>query len=520
MANDGNFVWDSPGPGAWTIDRSHFPRPLCRFSHGSRDRMFAGQGRGFAQFGIGLGDMRTAVVNGWQFSQRPPVPADAAQAREPIAQANIEGRRWREVIDRWYAVERPAIHAAVADVVVVDPTTLKDGDLLGHIEDVQHLVYRAADHHFEHISLFAVVGELVLACRGWGIRAEDAVSLLRGASPASDEAARSLRPVIEALGAAGVQPASLDDVRRASPAARAALEAHLHTFGLRLVGGFDVCDVSLAEVPEAVLATILSALDSPGDRDDADHAADIRATVPAGDRARFDDLLVEARACYGVRDDDVAPSMTARGAYRRAIVAAGSRWALADPNHVFEADFDEIVERLGGGDGPTPQELEERAALRARQAAAIVPPFLGDPPEPPDLRHLPPAVRRLTEGFLAYGQLMFQAGRQHMQGFGVGTRTVRGRARVVHRAEEALSDLEPGDILVTSMTTPAFNAVLPLAGALATQEGGLLSHAGIIARELDIPAVIGVGGLLSSVEDGDEIEVDAAAGTVTVIVAR
>jgi pyruvate,water dikinase len=69
------------------------------------------------------------------------------------------------------------------------------------------------------------------------------------------------------------------------------------------------------------------------------------------------------------------------------------------------------------------------------------------------------------------------------------------------------------------MTTPAFNAVLPLAGALATEEGGLLSHAGIIARELDVPAVIGVSGLLASVEDGAEIEVDAAAGTVTILAA-
>lgn len=516
MASGGEFVWDSPGPGSWTIDLSHFPRPLCRFSHGSRDRMFAGQGRGFAQFGIGLGDMRTAVVNGWQFSQRPPVTAGEARAREPRAQATIEDRRWRQVIDRWSAAERPAILAAVAEVVVVDPFALEDADLLAHIADLQELVYRAADHHFEHISLFAVVGELLLACPSWGIRPEDAVSLLRGASPATDEAARSLRPLVDALRAAGVRPASLDDVRSAGPAARAALEAHLHTFGLRLVGGFDVCDVSLVEVPEAVLATILAALDAPGEHA-ADHAADIRSSVPRGERARFDHLLAEARACYGVRDDDVAPLMTARGALRRALLAAGSRWSLVDPTHAFEADFDEIVERLARGGGPTPEELEERAALRARQAAAIVPRFLGDPPEPPDLSDLPPAVRRLTEGFLAYGQLMFQAGRQHLRGFGVGTRTVRGRARVVHRADEALSALEPGDILVTSMTTPAFNAVLPLAGALATQEGGLLSHAGIIARELDIPAAIGVGGLLSSVKDGDQIEVDAAAGTVTVI---
>jgi pyruvate,water dikinase len=123
----------------------------------------------------------------------------------------------------------------------------------------------------------------------------------------------------------------------------------------------------------------------------------------------------------------------------------------------------------------------------------------------------------LTEGFLAYGQLMFAGSTTAMQGFGVGQERVRGRARVVHRAEEALATLEPGDVLVTTMTTPAFNGVLPLAAALVTEAGGLLSHAAIISRELGVPAVIGVAGVMSAIRDGDEIEVDPASGNVRVI---
>ena len=82
--------------------------------------------------------------------------------------------------------------------------------------------------------------------------------------------------------------------------------------------------------------------------------------------------------------------------------------------------------------------------------------------------------------------------------------------------DELLADLEPGDVLVTSITTPAFNAVLPMLGAIVTERGGLLSHPAIAARELDIPAVIGAAGVLTTIADGATVVVDPVAGTVTV----
>jgi pyruvate,water dikinase len=64
------------------------------------------------------------------------------------------------------------------------------------------------------------------------------------------------------------------------------------------------------------------------------------------------------------------------------------------------------------------------------------------------------------------------------------------------------------------MTTSAYNVVLPLAAAIVTEEGGLFSHAAILARELGIPAVVGVPGLLAAIGDGDIVEVDADLGEV------
>jgi pyruvate,water dikinase len=77
--------------------------------------------------------------------------------------------------------------------------------------------------------------------------------------------------------------------------------------------------------------------------------------------------------------------------------------------------------------------------------------------------------------------------------------------------------MEPGDVLVVPCTTPAFNMVLSLAGAIVTAEGGALSHAAVLARELGIPAVIGAPCALIDIPDGSMIEVDPIAGSVKVL---
>ena len=92
------------------------------------------------------------------------------------------------------------------------------------------------------------------------------------------------------------------------------------------------------------------------------------------------------------------------------------------------------------------------------------------------------------------GAMEGRSGADH--GVGVGRTIHRGRAVVAVDPEDAAARVTPGDVLVTTTTTPAFNCVLPIAGALVTAHGGLMSHAGIAARELGIPAVLGVADAL------------------------
>ncbi len=100
----------------------------------------------------------------------------------------------------------------------------------------------------------------------------------------------------------------------------------------------------------------------------------------------------------------------------------------------------------------------------------------------------------------------------------IGSRgSVTGRARVIRAVDLVGADIEPGEILVTDMTTPDFLPLMMKAGGVVTAWGGILSHAAIVCRELGKPCVTNVKGLLELIHDGDLIGIDAIEGTVNMI---
>ena len=80
------------------------------------------------------------------------------------------------------------------------------------------------------------------------------------------------------------------------------------------------------------------------------------------------------------------------------------------------------------------------------------------------------------------------------------------------------SSLPDGTVLLAERLTPSDTAGLDpeAVSGIATVTGGRTSHAAIIARSLSIPAVVGVGEGLNEIEEGSEVLVDGAAGTVIV----
>jgi pyruvate,water dikinase len=72
-------------------------------------------------------------------------------------------------------------------------------------------------------------------------------------------------------------------------------------------------------------------------------------------------------------------------------------------------------------------------------------------------------------------------------------------------------------VLVTRATSPYFNVVLPMLGAIVTDRGGALSHAAIVAREYGIPGVVGTREATSTIPDGARVRVDGTNGEVTIL---
>jgi pyruvate,water dikinase len=101
-------------------------------------------------------------------------------------------------------------------------------------------------------------------------------------------------------------------------------------------------------------------------------------------------------------------------------------------------------------------------------------------------------------------------------GIGTSPGRVTGIARVL-RGPDEFGLMQPGEILVAKITTPAWTPLFALAAGVVTDVGGPLSHGSIVAREYHIPAVLGTGVATERIRSGQRITVDGDAGTVQVI---
>ena len=75
--------------------------------------------------------------------------------------------------------------------------------------------------------------------------------------------------------------------------------------------------------------------------------------------------------------------------------------------------------------------------------------------------------------------------------------------------------MQPGEILVAGITTPAWTPLFAMASGVVTDIGGPLSHGSIVAREYGIPAVLGTGLATRTITSGQMLSIDGNAGTVT-----
>ena len=542
--------WDKPGPGTWELDSSHAGPAPCPMTR----ELFAeclpkGFGDGMANFGSPLKTVDMRWLHG-KFYRRlvplvggsrdlPPPPAavlrlvtrihPAFRTAEKRAKESFESKRWLDELRRWEDEWKPSITKQNLVFSDVDVAAITSAELADHVLAVhEHLRETTALHFRLHVSDMGPLGNLMVHLEDWGLHRDDTFRALVAASPATRNPADRLREVADELRAAGVDIGSLtslDEVRAASPAAAARLDEYLRFHGWRLTTGYELEDRCLIELPEVILRSLQAAAapratssTSEGGNGDGDALAQLRDEVPAEHRADFDELVEDARSSYGLRDENGPLTYEwPAGLLRRALLEAGRRLALGD--QVFELTAAEVVDLLRGGPGPGSAEIQRRAAERRSWAAIAEPPArLGPEEPPPPLSAMPEHLARMARIVMTVvDTLEAVKGREALTGTGIGTTPYVGTARVVHDAAEALGSVEPGDVIVAPYTAPTYNAVLSMAGAIITEQGGLLCHAAVIARELELPAVIGAADAMSRIPDGATVEVDPVAGRVRVL---
>ncbi len=539
-------VFEAPGPGQWALDRSHMPGGCTALI---QEMMSATEPvamrRVFRELGAPVDTLSVAFVHGHIYTRlRPLIAPDKPSAKSPpkwvlklairlhpemrrrarTATATMASAPWTAVIHDWHHGGRAAIVAgnlALQDVVLGD---LDGPALMAHLRDCWANCLRNWEQHFWlHGYDLGPLGRYLHAAEGWGVPAQDLLSLLEGASPSTSAPTREAAHIRELVEATGSEPATLREMRSLSPEIDAAVAAYLREREWVLFSRYDFDGVALGERPDVVFASILAATVSDSSSQVRERTLAARDVVPAAHRVEFDELLATARDAMDLRDDNgpVTAEWPA-GLVRRALLEIGERMVTAGRYARRELAIELLPEELSAGDLddlPEGSEMTARAAVRAEQKRMHPPTLLGPAESAPPLDVLPAALAQVVGSVQSVVRQLGMDGQAQasgLHGAGIGSTPVTAIARVAASPEEALDCLQPGEILVVACTTPAYNMVLTLAGGIVTAAGGPMSHAAVLARELGIPAVVGAHGALTAIPDGATVTVDPAAGVVTV----
>jgi pyruvate,water dikinase len=300
------------------------------------------------------------------------------------------------------------------------------------------------------------------------------------------------------------------------------LVEHLDRFG-HAIYDLDFAKSLAAEEPAPLLETLRFFLTgqarSPHERQAMAAAAREQATkmilgrLGALRRPWFTRLLRWAQGYAPLREDALADVGLGWPLLRRMMREVGRRLAavgaLVTDEDVFWLRLDELETAARALDSNQPtgihvdalRERRERWQLERTVTPPVVLPIKGG------ARFMGIDFTRWMPAFTD------QPAGDTFKGTGASPGRVTGTARVISGPDE-FDRMHQGEILVAKITTPAWTPLFALAAGIVTDVGGPLSHGSIVAREYQIPAVLGTGVATERIRNGQRITVDGDAGVV------
>ena len=224
-------------------------------------------------------------------------------------------------------------------------------------------------------------------------------------------------------------------------------------------------------------------------------------------------LLVvrDAQALQPLRENPKYMLMQISLEQRRLYLLLGERWRACG---ALDA-ADDVFWLLGGEALTLARQIDDaavRGRMRSRMRRRRRQYELWESQTPPPIRDRRGAP--LASALAAAAAPVAESG--PLRGIAASAGVAQGRARVATSPAEG-RELVAGEVLVARFTDPGWTPIFPLASAVVTEIGGMLSHGAVVAREYGIPAVVNVRGATTRIQTGDQLEVDGSAGVVRVL---
>ena len=308
--------FDPPGPGPWSNDPVHHPRPVTRYWAETHPAPFLRGTSDFARFyGMLIDGLEAQYVNGFAYHQVRPAPEAEIPQRFQRADEVFERKLWREQLREWDDISKPKAISRHRELQGTDPDGLSDEELTAYL-------VACRDHHAAMITqhmrytggAMIPTGDFLAHVGQWtGASHAELLTLMRGAAPVSAGQSAEMERLRRIAGdPAAMEVLESDDdpakilerLRALGGESGAAVAGYLDLVGYRLLDGFDICEPTALELPDALLRSIrITVSGKEVDHSDVDDLiAGVRSRVPEAHRSEFDELLGEARLTYRLRD--------------------------------------------------------------------------------------------------------------------------------------------------------------------------------------------------------------------------
>lgn len=265
---------------------------------------------------------------------------------------------------------------------------------------------------------------------------------------------------------------------------------------------------SIATFAERIKNTSIKEIDERTNRINAEKKVKVKLRFKPIERAKFNFILKQARYTVKNRENLRFERTLLFGRVRKLFLRIGfilaSMNVIEEKRDIFYLEVDEILFYIDGKS--TTNNLKDLIRIRKQQ-------YLKYNDIMPDERFYTYDAVNIGNDFKREEKKNnTKTAELELKGIGASPGKVTGKVRIIKNPTNA--KLEQGEILACEYTDPGWIMLFPAASGILVERGSLLSHSAIVSRELGIPAVVGITGLIDSLKDGDEVELDGTTGEI------